>query len=82
MKKSEAEARRRIESALYLIEQAQQTLQQAAALLSRVRESDHHWKLVGKGYDQVHDLWRKVRAKTAARDFRMDSDWERTNPES
>ncbi len=82
MKKSKAEAERRIQNALQLIEHAQGILAKASESLSRVRHSESHWDLVAKGYDDVHNLWRAVNVKTAGHEFRMDSDWERANPEN
>lgn len=74
---SKAEARRRIAAALNLIEDAQTRLSMAAETVSRVRDSRLHWDLIGKGFDQVRALWHRVNERTAAREFRMDSDWER-----
>lgn len=74
MSQSKVIARAKFHKALALIERAQHLLSDACQELSPLTGAVDQWKLVGKHYDQVHQLWRDVAYSGARNIVDLDSD--------
>lgn len=70
-------ARGRVESALSLIEEAQNRIADASAAISRVAGLSAECDELGRLYDTVKDKWHWLNNRTAARELDMDSWWRR-----
>lgn len=64
--------------ALTLIEKAQHLLSDACGELCPLEGAVESWELVGKHYDLVHDLWRRVAYNTPRSCLDLDEDSKRT----